>query len=642
MKMRPPSIPIITIDPYFTVWSPSNILTDTDLQHWSAKSNTIKGYVTVDGEKYRFMGTGEAPSMTQTAFNMSATVTDYVFENANIKLELSFFSTPFTDDLYRLSRPVSYMTARFTSLDGKSHNVSLRIAVSEEICINLKGEEPVATDTVMLPCGRQAMKMGSVAQRVLWRSGDDLRIDWGYFYLSSDNKNAIFESRNADEMTYVSVEAPMTESKNEVVTFAYDDIHSFNYFGHDCDAYWKSITPTIEAAISEAMSETGSVLEKCRRFALDLENKATECGGEKYADLVSLAYRQVLAAHKLALDDYGELIYVSKECFSGGHSCTVDVTYPASPFMLLYNVELLKATLRPIFRFAATDKWKYDFAPHDAGSYPILGTQRYGLREGGVLLLEMQMPVEECGNILILMENIILFEGKTDYVAPHMDTLAKWAKYLIQYGNDPENQLCSDDFAGHLAHNCNLALKAIMGIAAYSMILKAFDSSHEAEEYMNIAREMAKSWVERAQNENGSFRLTFDKPGTRGMKYNLIWDKLWGTNLFPKEVYASEFAVCLENMNPYGLPFDSLHTYTKTDWLVWTAMLGETREEFEELIAPLWLCYNLSLSRVPMNDFYDTVTSLAIGCRHRSVVGGIFIKLLEEKLASIQADHKAE
>ena len=437
-------------------------------------------------------------------------------------------------------------------------------------------------------------------------------------------------------MTYVSVKIPMTDGNTETVIFAYDDIHSFNYFGHDCDAYWKSKTPTIEAAISEAIDEVEKCRQKCDTISNELYENAIECGGEKYAELVSLAYRQFLAAHKLALDETGALIYISKECFSGGHSCTVDVTYPASPFMLLYNVELLKATLRPIFRFAATDKWKYDFAPHDAGSYPILGTQRYGLREGGVLLLDMQMPVEECGNILILMENIILFEGKIDFVAPHMETLTKWVQYLIKYGNDPENQLCSDDFAGHMPHNCNLALKAIMGIAAYSMILKAFDRPDEAENYINTAREMARSWVERAKNEDGSFRFTFDKPGTRSMKYNMVWDKLWGTGLFPEEAYTSEIAVCRQRMNPYGLPFDSLHTYTKSDWLVWTAMLSSTREGFEELIAPLWLCYNLSLSRIPMNDFYDTVTSLSIGCRHRSVVGGIYIKLLEKEFEKIK------
>ena len=253
MKLRPPAIPIISIDPYFTVWSPSNNLYDSDLQHWSAKPNTIKGTVTVDGDEMRFMGTGEAPALKQTEFNITAAVTSYNFECDRISLELSFFSTPFTDDLYRLSRPVSYMTAKYSAKDGKAHSVKLNIALSEELCIDLKGAEAVESAKVALPCGSPAIRMGSVAQRVLWRSGDDLRIDWGYVYLATSNKRALAEAKTADEMTYISLSLPMTADKPEIIAFAYDDIHSFNYFGHDLDAYWKSVTPTIESAISEAL-----------------------------------------------------------------------------------------------------------------------------------------------------------------------------------------------------------------------------------------------------------------------------------------------------------------------------------------------------------------------------------------------------
>ena len=194
MKLRPPAIPIITIDPYFTVWSPSNLLTDTDLQHWSAKPNTIKGTVTVDGTELRFMGTGDLPAMRQIAFHMSAAVTSYTFEAENIRLSLSFFSTPFPDDLYRLSRPVSFMTAKYTALDECRHEVTLKIAASEELCINLKGAEAVETAAVSLPCGSPAIRMGSQAQRVLWRSGDDLRIDWGYLYLATSNEKAVTDT----------------------------------------------------------------------------------------------------------------------------------------------------------------------------------------------------------------------------------------------------------------------------------------------------------------------------------------------------------------------------------------------------------------------------------------------------------------
>lgn len=636
MKMRPPAIPIITVDPYFTVWSPSDRLADSDTVHWTNSPNTIKGYVTIDGEKFRFMGKGDLPCISQCGFDMSALVTKYSFENSKIRLQVSFFAPLFTDDLYRLSRPVSYMQLRYSSIDGEKHKVSATLMASEELCINKKGEEPVVTEIIALPCGKNAIRMGSVSQKVLWRSADDIRIDWGYFYLASSSRSAEYGSLQADEMTYVTANIPLCDSDAETVAFAYDDIHSFNYFGHDIDAYWKKNGSNIETAIADALAESELMYKKCCDFSSELYRQAEEVGGEKYADLIALAYRQTIAAHKLAIDENGKLLFISKECFSGGHSATLDVTYPSSPFMLLYNTELLKAALRPIFRFAATDKWKYDFAPHDVGTYPILGTQRYGLRDGGILLLEMQMPVEECGNALILLANIAILEKNARFASEHLDFLEKWVKYLIKYGNDPENQLCSDDFAGSLPHNCNLSLKAIMGVAAYSIILRYLDRFEDADTYMNTAKDMADSWIKRASNGDGSFRLTFDRPGTMGMKYNMVWDKLWKTNLFPQSIILSEFAADKKIINPYGMPFDSLHTYTKTDWLVWTAMLSNTKKDFEDFIAPLWLCYNLSPSRVPMNDFYDTVTSLAMGCRHRSVVGGIFIKLLEKKLDEME------
>ena len=146
---------------------------------------------------------------------------------------------------------------------------------------------------------------------------------------------------------------------------------------------------------------------------------------------------------------------------------------------------------------------------------------------------------------------------------------------------------------------------------------------------MNTAKEMAESFVKRAANEDGSFRLAYDRPDTFSMKYNIVWDKLWGTKLFAPSMIYSEFCSNKKHFNAYGMPLDNRATYTKSDWTVWTAALSPTKEEFEQFIAPMWEGYNVSKSRVPMTDWYDTVTGSMIGFRHRSVQGGLFIKLLE-------------
>ena len=633
MKMRAPATPLITVDPYFSVWSPADRLNDSVTVHWTAKPNTINGYVTVDGDMYRFMGKNDVPEIGQTDSDMSALVSSYNFSNDSISLDVAFFSSLFTDDLYRLSRPVSYMKVAYCSNDGKDHKVSVRIDVSEEICIDKKGEKK--TDASLTEFyGVKAAKIGARNQRILSKFGDDLRIDWGYFYLASGNGTP--KTFREDDMNFVSCEADLKEYEVENFVFAYDDIKCLNYFGSKVEAYWKKSGKSIKKAIAEALDEANYVYTTCVVKSSELAETAYDAGGKEYADLLELAYRQTIAAHKLAVDDDGEVIFISKECFSNGCAATVDVTYPSSPFMLLYNTELLKGTLRPIFRFARSKEWDFDFAPHDAGTYPFVTGQRYGWAQAydRALYESRQMPVEESGNMLIMMANIAMIDGNTDFCNGYTDLLEQWVKYLVEYGEDPANQLCTDDFAGHLAHNCNLSLKAIMGVAAYSIILKMNGKKSESRKYMDKARKMADSWSERAANSDGSFRLAFDRPGTYSMKYNIVWDGLWNTNLFKPCVINSEFSSNFRHFNAYGMPLDNRRTYTKSDWLVWTAALAGTQDEFEKYIYPLWKAYNDTPSRVPMTDWYDTVTSQMVGFRHRSVVGGLFIKLLEGKFGN--------
>ncbi|MBE6716772.1 MAG: DUF4965 domain-containing protein [Ruminococcaceae bacterium] len=628
MKMRPPAIPLITVDPYFSVWSCSDKLYDSDTVHWTGSPNTIKGTVIVGGEEFSFMGKSGVPVLEQISFDMTALTTHYSFYNDKIALNIDFFSSLFPDDVYRLSRPVSYMKASYSSVDGNQHDVKLVISVSEELCLDKKGDDDVDT-SVFVKDGLVTGSIGSRKQKILNRSGDDLRIDWGRFYISVAQKGSV-EVSDIDSMKCLKVVLPVDEKEEAFVLFSYDDIKALNYFGTEVPAFWKTKGISIEDAITEAYNEADEIYSRCVKLSLDMFSRAECAGGEKYAELLTLAFKQVIAAHKTAVDENGDIIFISKECFSNGCAATVDVTYPSSPFFLLYNTELLKGMLRPVFRFSVSDEWKFDFAPHDVGQYPLILGQVYGKNhEAEGKYLDYQMPVEECGNMLIMMANIALVDKNTDFADMHDDILKDWVKYLIRYGMDPENQLCTDDFAGHLAHNCNLSLKAIMGIAGYSIILRMKGDTAEADKYFDIAKEMADNWVKTAANSDGSFRLTFDKCDTFSMKYNMIWDKIWHTGLFAPSVYYSEFSSNKKHVNAYGMPLDNRKTYTKSDWLLWTACLAPSKKEFEEFISPMWNCFNVTPSRVPMTDWYDTITSLVVGFRHRSVQGGLFVKLLE-------------
>lgn len=620
MKLRAPAVPLIAVDPYFSVWSPADKLTDTDTCHWTGHPNTVRGTVVVDGGEYRFIGTGAAPAMRQIACDIRAMSTAYVFEAAGIELEARFLTPAMIDDLYLVSRPVSYLELTAVSKDGRDHQVSFFVDISEEFCLDKKGQKTVAAENVPLSSGRCAMRMGAAEQEVLGKSGDDLRIDWGYVYLAAENGAVTAVS---EEMTFLHAEI---DGPKGLIVFAYDDIYSIEYFGERLEAYWRKNGETLPRLLDRAFSEYSELKARADAFDCGLFADAVKAGGEKYAELLQLAYRQVLAGHKLVSDKNGEPLYISKECFSNGCAATVDVSYPSSPLFLLYNTELVKGMMRPIFRYAESGVWPYDFAPHDAGRYPLVNGQVYS----GGTESENQMPVEECGNLLIMAAAVSVSDGDTAFADEHMPHLEKWADYLEKHGIDPENQLCTDDFAGHLAHNCNLSLKAIMALAGFGIICEIKGLKERAAHYREMSEEMARAWLKAASNGDGSFRLAFDRPGTFSMKYNMVWDVLFGTGLFDRACINSEIASYAGRICPYGLPLDNRAPYTKSDWLVWTATLADSRWVFESFAEKLWDAYNYSPSRVPMTDWYDAVTSLMVGFQHRTVQGGLFIKLLAE------------
>lgn len=618
MKMRIPSIPLIAIDPYFSVWTYDR-LNDKFPTHWTGARNAIVGEVTVDGERFRFLGRSSSKMMNQTSLDMNATTTTAVFETEKIRLTARFTSPILATDLYLSSRPVTYLHLSVESLDGNDHNVTAKVSCSEELCLNCAGESRAISEKVECD-GLACIKMGNGIQNVLWRSGDNVRIDWGYFYLATDTNGQVgvevFENMYA-------VYAETKLDGEALFALAYDDIKSITYFGEQLDAYWKKDGKTITEAISEAYSEYDELYKKCTEFSEKLNEDAKKVGGEKYAELLTLAYRQVMSAHKLAVDKNGNNLYISKECFSNGCAATVDVTYPSAPMFLYYNTELLKGMLRPVFEFARTDAWSFDFAPHDCGQYPLLNGQFYntGSEEG-------QMPVEECGNMIVLVATICEKDGNVDFAVENMDLLEKWCQYLVKFGEDPQNQLCTDDFAGHLPHNCNLSLKAIMGMAGFSRILKSLGRNDEADELMKTAKRYSDSFLERAKNDDGSTSLAYHLKNTFSLKYNSVWDRIWKTDLLPDSFYQNEIIRYKAEALPFGVALDSREKYTKSDWLLWAACLADEREDFEFFCTLLWNAYNTMRTRVPMTDWYYADTSHQVGFQHRTVQGGLFLKLL--------------
>jgi hypothetical protein len=238
------------------------------------------------------------------------------------------------------------------------------------------------------------------------------------------------------------------------------------------------------------------------------------------------------------------------------------------------------------------------------------------------------MPVEESGNMIILTYALAKRTKSNAFALRYRPLLQKWSQYLKEKGLDPENQLCTDDFTGHLAHNTNLSVKAIVALGCYAKLSELAGEKKEAATYQALAERYAVEW-EKMARDGDHYRLAFDRPGTWSMKYNLVWDRLLGLHLFSADVATRELAYYRTKLNTYGLPLDNRADFTKPEWMIWTATMSGDRNVIGEYARTILAYVNATPDRVPFSDWYDTKTAKMCGFQARSVLGGLYIPLMD-------------
>lgn len=579
----------------------------------------------------------------QESVDVQATQTHYVFDCGPVKVKVSFTAPMFLDNLDLLTRPVNYLSYQVESKDGKKHQIEFYLEASPNWALNSPLQESESSE--FKNGSLQYVKTGSKNQQILGNKGDDLRIDWGYFYMAGDQKNTKamigdshdlrkqFLKSNHAAQTFASGRQlalwqsfSVTSTYSDKILLGYDDLYAIQYFNENLRPYWnRDGQSSIEKQFDLANKEYSKLIKASDQFDAQLMQNAIKAGGKEYAALCALAYRQAIAAHKLVKAPNGDLLLLSKENDSNGSIGTVDITYPSAPLFLYYNPELAKGLMNFIFYYSESNRWTKPFAAHDVGTYPIANGQTYG----------GDMPVEESGNMLILTYAVAKAEGNAAYAKKHWKVLSTWVDYLVEKGLDPENQLCTDDFAGHFAHNANLSIKAILGIASYGYLAEMIGDQQTADKYLNQAKSMAKKWKAMAQ-DGDHYKLTFDQSGTWSQKYNMVWDKILKMKIFDEDIRTAEIKYYLTKQNIYGLPLDNRQQYTKTDWISWTATMADDKETFEKFISPVYRFMNETVDRVPMSDWIYTDKPKRSGFKARSVVGGYFIKMLAEKMEKVK------
>lgn len=650
-EFRPPSVPLVVNTPYFSVWSPGDWLTDTSTESWTGTPQPLDSLIRIDGHAYRLMGVEPAkiPALRQISVEVLPTRTIAVFTNENVRVKMTFMTPALLDDLDVLSRPVTYLTWQVHSTDGRTHTVQLYFSASTLLTVNYP-DEPVSWNDASAS-SLKILRAGSVKQPVLQAYGDDIRIDWGYFYLGapadevaqagfgreSTAPESFARGGNLPTAELNPPEAPdgdvpvlaMSLDLGKVgvepirrhVMLAYDEDKAVRYFTTDLEPYWKRNGLTAVELLKETELDYPSLVKRCGKFDAELMRDMKQAGGDEYTTLGALAYRQTIGMHDLVADSGGNPLLFSKEPSSSGNIDTVDVIYPASPLFMLFNPGLLRTMLVPILDYCNGPIIKHDSCLHDLGIYP----RATGCWNGDA---EIEiMPVEETADMLIMLAAVAHIEGNAELANHYWPLLTRWVGYLKRKGWDLDLQLCTDDFTGHLARNVNLSMKSIIAMGAYAELAGMLGKEKEAAAWRETAQGFAANLLKAAEDGDHTM-LALGHPGTWSQKYNLVWDKVLGLQLFPDKVRQREVAWYKKVMNPYGVPLDSRATFTKLDWSVWSASLAGNQQDFETLIDPIYRLLNKSPQRVPMGDLLETTIPKWRGFKARPVVGGVFNQML--------------
>lgn len=238
----------------------------------------------------------------------------------------------------------------------------------------------------------------------------------------------------------------------------------------------------------------------------DLDNQihidSVNAAGSDYSLITTLALRQTFGGLQFAGTPEKPYIFL-KEISSNSDIQTVDVIFPAYPIFMYLNATLSKYLLDPIFENQESGAYPNDWAEHDLGTFPVAQGYPKGDDEA--------MPLEECGNMIIMTLAYVQRTGDIDYIKDHYALLRQWAQYLLSDSLIPSHQLSTDDFAGPLVYvpcllcrivvvDCrrnqtNLAIKGIIGLRAMGEIAKLTGNddqfSAKAEAYLEEWRQLA-------------------------------------------------------------------------------------------------------------------------------------------------------
>ncbi|KAF8595372.1 DUF1793-domain-containing protein [Ceratobasidium sp. AG-I] len=671
---NPPAIPLAVRSPYLSAWlqggDSGGRLNGQWPTFWTGSILGWAGYVRVDGKVYTFLGAPNvagATLATQKKMQFTATKSTFVLAAGPVDLTVAFLSPVEPTDYLRQSLPFSYMTLTAKSTDGAAHKVQYYTDISAEwvsgdnsllakwSTANLTANGGSIVHQVELQSPSAFAEVNDHAQYgsayygtnqgsgLTYATGEDSVVRAAFINQGALGNTQDTQFRAISDRWPVFAFArdigSVTSSTSSPVVFAVghtrDPLVQYIIAGGALEpryAYWLSKYATASDAISAFLSTDEYQHSVSAASALDTKifNDATPIHSD-YTAIVQLSTRQAFAAVEITLSktesgsyNTSDIKIFMKEISSNGNMNTVDVIFPAWPAYLYLNPDFGRRLLEPLFQYQQSGQYPNKWSIHDLGAhYPVANGHNDGQDEA--------MPVEESGNMLIMSLSYTRATKDNSLITNNYNLLDQWTQFLVNDSLIPALQLSTDDFAGHLANQTNLAIKGIIGIRAMSEIATILGKTDDATKYKDIATSYVSKWQKLAASNEGHLVLNYGSPSSWGMAYNLYADKLFQFNLFPQSVYDMQTGWYGEMGAQYGIALDSRHSYTKSDWMIWTAGTVAEFNTRNMLISRLRDYLANGKNNAPFSDWYDAIYGTVVGFRARPVAGGHFALLVLPK-----------
>ncbi|PCH41118.1 DUF1793-domain-containing protein [Wolfiporia cocos MD-104 SS10] len=662
----PASFPLAVRSPYLSAWLPQGdgtALNEAWPQFWTGSILGWAGYVNVDGTSYNFLGVPDVPNTNaqkavQKSSEFTSTQSIFVLTAGPIDITISFLSPVEPSDLLNQSLPFSYLAVSAAPNDGSSHSVQIYTDISAEWVSgddsltvnwttstgNLITHQVQLEDQTVFGEVSDHIQQGSAyystlsSSGITYQTGQDIVVRAQFInhstLLNTEDTNFRAVSNDwpvfalaHDLGTISGASEPVVYSVGHARDPAVEYIIANDALQNRSSYFWSRYA-TAGDAISTFLGDYENAVARADAFDAKVQADASEISST-YAGLVALSVRQAFGGIEFTVskDDTGafntsDIMTFLKEISSDGNVNTVDVIFPAWPIFLYTNPVIGKDLLLPLFEYQATGQYPNEWACHDMGSvYPMA----LGHNDGN----DEKMPIEESGNMLIMSLSYVQKSGDTSLITTYYKLLNQWAEYLIANTLIPGDQISTDDFAGALANQTNLAIKGIIGIKAMAVMADMVGDTATSANYSSIASSYVSQWQGFATASDGlHLTLSYGNDSSWGLSYNMYADKLLNTNLIPDSVYEMRETVNSLNdfTETYGVPLDTRYVYhfvdTVPDWQSWTAALVTETSVRDMFVDAVQKYAADGLNDVPLSDWYWANTGEVSGFMARPVVGG--------------------